>query len=290
MSRRSRLMSRLSELLEEAIGQIDASPAIEQLERRAAVARRGPRRRGAVLTLLSVVAAVVVVSAVLLVRGGGSDPVRVQSDGGVGSAALPGGLVVVTADGQLELRSSVDGQLIRTLAENADVSSGSSIAVTPDGETVYFNQRTSDATNLVSVPVAGGHVTPFGGLQCCLQHAAVSPDGRWLAFTGVPNRSDAGRDILLHDLQAHDGSSTIYDRRWTSSPATDLDRGISGLTWAPDSHHVAFSLFTGSATDGAPRVLDIDSAQSTLLDSLPTITTPVVSSRYLGATGNMLGV
>jgi WD40 repeat protein len=196
----------------------------------------------------------------------------------------------LTTDGHVELRSSVDGQLIRTLAEHADASTGSSVSISPDRETVYFNVQTGDVTNLASVPVAGGQVTPFGGSQCCLQHAAVSPDGRWLAFTGVPNRSDAGRDILLYDLQAHDGSSAIYDRRWTSSTLTDLDRGISGLAWAPDSHHLAFRLFTGSATDGAPRVLDIDSAQTTLLDSLPTINTAAAWSGYLGATGNMLGV
>jgi hypothetical protein len=177
------------------------------------------------------------------------------------------------------------------LAEGKDADGSTSLSATPDGGNVYFIREPSECTGCASiavVPIAGGPITNALGAGCCIRSPAVSPDGRWLAFTGVPNRSDAGRAILLRALNV---PSSTEGKQWTSEAA--LNVGIVNLAWAPDSRHLAF-VQADAADCKCQRLLDIDASESTLLDHAPRIEIQGADgmswSGYLGETGQMLAV
>ena len=282
-------MSDIQELLQRA-----AEPTGElDLER---VQREGRRHRQRPFKVAGAAVAVVAITALVTVAvvddEQRSAPVIAPHPAEV-AAGRPPELVVVTGDGQVQVRSSLDGRLIRTLAERAVARDGSGLSVTPDGATLYFTASMplfGGAANMASVPVAGGDVTRVWGGGCCGEDPAVSPDGRWLASSGVPNASDAGQDILLLDLQAHGSDNVIYDRRWHATTVPGSPRAVSQLTWAPDSRHIAFRLGPASGGNGAMHVLDIEEPESTPLDTLATVAFDARTYGYLGDTGQMLGV
>jgi len=233
----------------------------------------------------------------ILLATGSDDRPRIATAGPKASTALPGEIVAVTTDRRLVVMSSADRRVIRVLAEDAlaegkDADGSTSLSVTPDGQTVYFMRQPADCmtcASIAAVPTAGGSITNPLGAGCCIRSPAVSPDGRWLAFTGVPNRSDAGRAILVRALDAASGGTE--DRYWSSE--APLSIGIVNLSWAPDSRHLAF-VQADAADCKCLRRLDIDAPESTLLDHAPRIEIKgadgMSSPVYLGETGQMLAV
>jgi hypothetical protein len=224
-------------------------------------------------------------------------PTRVQTPTLPAVAPMPSGIAAVTTDHRLVLLSP-SGEVLRTLSEDAiaegkDADGATSLSVTPDGKSLYFMRPACGGCTptIAAVAIEGGVTTnPTGEGSCCVREPAVSPDGRWLALTGVPNQSDAGRDILLIDLAKPQPTSLPVDRQWSSNAT--LSAGISGLTWL-DATHLLF--VQGDAPDGAvPRVLDIDVPQDTLLDQLPPL--PIQGADALGRlavrgdTGELLAV
>jgi hypothetical protein len=160
----------------------DAWPRV----RLAAQARRR-RRLAARYALAGLSAAAAVIGAVVLtaiLRHGG-DGTRIA---GTGGPARPHELVAIE-NGKVLVLDSQDGHVIRPLVEERDAQNASSVAVTPDGKTVFFTRaiRTpgceQDAVaEIVTVPVGGGELRTVAHGQ----QPVVSPDGGQIAF-GAPD-------------------------------------------------------------------------------------------------------
>jgi hypothetical protein len=284
-------------------GGVSPVTADEAQRRATAWERAGPTRRGGarhrrIAVVVALTVALIAGAAFLVVGTGHDTSVRVESSGQPRSPT--GEVVAVTSDGRLVVLASGDGHIVRVLANDAvaqgkDADGSTSLSVTPDGQTVYFMRQPAGCggcASIASVPVAGGPITNPIGQGCCIREPAVSPDGHWLAFTGVPGKSDAGREILLRDLTvARPPQALVYDRLWDSR--FTLDVGVGEFAWAPDSRHLAF---VGRDTRGGtpPRVLDTKASQSILLDQLPPVLIKGADGMsgvgYLGHTGQMLAV
>src|ERR1700730_446690 len=291
---------RLDELRRElAVAAQDQPPVQSDARHRVQRLVRRHRARGAGMVGLVVVAVVVAEVAILRPT---ERETRISTGPRITAAGMPGEVVAVTTDGRLVVMRSTDGHVTRQLASDAVVDprglngEALSLAITPDGKTVYFMSNAFSGATISSVPLAGGPVTNVLGQGCCVHSPAVSPDGRWLAYSGVPDRSDAGRDILLLDLSLPRGpTAASYTRRWTSSTPLGPGIGIGPLAWAPDSQHLAF-IHNDSPDPRSPRVLDINAPESTLLDQLPAVHLPDGQpgqarwAGYLGNTGDMLGI
>jgi hypothetical protein len=80
------------------------------------------------------------------------------------------------------------------------------VTVSPDGATEYYARATGGRcsngdpiTEIVSVSITG---TVAKSIAANVHYPEVSPDGRHLAFTGLPGCSDAGSAVLMLDLRA----------------------------------------------------------------------------------------
>ena len=80
-------------------------------------------------------------------------------------------------------------------------------------------------------------LTDFGGPVC---RATVSPDGRWIAFVGYPNRRISFQTSVVHVMPRHGGEIVALPH----PQALDVDQGIQ---WLPDSS----GLLTLLIADGA---------------------------------------
>jgi dipeptidyl aminopeptidase/acylaminoacyl peptidase len=181
------------------------------------------------------------------------------------SGGYPSWIVAVKYDGRLVVLDARTGKVVRTLARNAVAENGvGGVSVSSDGQRVYFTRqttakcddnvggRTDALSEIASVPVRGGAVRSEVSAS---RWPAVSPDGRYLAFAGVPICSGAGRTIVLKSLVAG-----VPDRRFQTVDVPDGTPGtVAELAWAPDSRHLVFRRDIGSTY---PYVLDIDTARA----------------------------
>src|SRR5207302_1591950 len=81
------------------------------------------------------------------------------------------------------------------------------LAVTPDGKTVYFVSEEPATVSCNGQPFTEiDEVSTLGGVPKTVygpaRSPAISPDGRYLAFAGVPECSDTGARIFVRDLHA----------------------------------------------------------------------------------------
>lgn len=118
---------------------------------------------------------------------------------------------------------------------------GGSIEWTPDGREILFSAlRTEDAeyqwreSEVYAVNVVDGTIRQLTTRRGPDQSPAVSPDGRWVAYTGYDWTDDTYIDSNLY-VMGIDGSSP---RALTAS----LDRTPRGLIWAPDNGGVYFNV------------------------------------------------
>jgi WD40-like Beta Propeller Repeat len=212
-----------------------------------------------------------------------------------GAKSYPARIVAVTYDGRLLVASAEDGHALRLLATDANAAGG--LAVSPDGSTVYYARDTRNGcangdpiTAIAAISVAGGNATD---LVTNVRFPAVSPDGRYLAFTGIPNCSDAGRAILVRDLYSTTHVNGSYDGVWgPRSPASPWV-GIQSVSWAPDSRHILFTHASSTSTgadDALPRLLDTRARFQTYLDTSPVVrVAPNVVCCYLGTKNALVG-
>jgi hypothetical protein len=222
-----------------------------------------------------------------------------RGDGGVQPASLkayPSRMVAVTYDGRLVVASTDDGHALRVLATDANAAGG--IAVSPDGNTVYYARDTGNRcangdpiTAIASIPVTGGDATE---LVTNVRFPAVSPDGRYLVFTGIPNCSDAGRAILVRDLYSTTHVNGSYDGVWGPQSPESPWVAIQSLSWAPDSRHLLFTHASSRSTgadDALPRLVDTRARFQTYLDTSPVVRVVpnVVACCYLGTKDALVG-
>ena len=253
---------RLREAMQARVEGVDAPTMAIRPER--------PRRVWPAVAAGFALIVVVAIVVALLASGHDDDPIPPAS------TPYPSRIVAVTTDGRVILASSKDGHALRTLASGA--LAGGGLAVSPDGRTVYYAEieqaycpgdpERIPVTRIMSIPVQGG--TPEE-IATNVRYPTVSPDGRYLAFTGIPNCSDAGQSVLVKDLYAGARSRGPYDGSWGPKvfAGTTL-RGVGGLSWAPDSRHVLFTWFDapGGQYTG---VLDTRAPNTTFLDTSPRV-------------------
>ena len=209
--------------------------------------------------------------------------------------SYPSRIVAVTYDGRLMVASARDGHTLRVLATDANAAGG--LAASPDGKTVYYARDTGNRsangdpiTAIASIPVTGGDARD---LVTNVRFPAVSPDGRYLAFTGIPNCSDAGRAILVRDLYSTTHGNGSYDGVWGPQSAASPWVGIQSLSWAPDSRHILFTHASSTSTgaeDALPRLLDTHARFQTYLGTSPVVrVAPNVACCFLGAKDTLVG-
>lgn len=224
-----------------------------------AVRPERPRRVWpAVAAGFAIVLVVAVVVAVIARGDGGEDAVHPAA------TPYPSRIVAVTYDGRLVVLDSRTGRVVRTLARDADASNGhAGVSVSPDGKFAYYTRTTAATcdenldgkqepiTDIAAVRVSGqGRAMR---VAANVRWPAVSPDGRYLAYSGIPNCSDAGQAIVISGL--------VPGARGLRFDSVNVPAGtpgtVYGLAWAPDSRHLLFHWDIGSTY---PYVLDTAAA------------------------------
>jgi hypothetical protein len=189
--------------------------------------------------------------------GAASGPTSAAHPGspGTGPSASPApaqgrtrAVVAVTSAGALVVLDAATGAVERTLVPSAV--NGDEVAVSPDGSTVYYEERTGCDDQVRSVPLAGGtpRVVATGALP------ALSPDGTRLAIarepaTGTrqlapscvpdPSALTASYTLVVRDLRSGRETSFPMSPQLVSN---GLPFPISHLSWAPDGARLAVSI------------------------------------------------
>lgn len=107
----------------------------------------------------------------------------------------------------------------------------------PDGQTIYVSGiRKSEAeylnndSEVYAISLGTGAITPLTDRKGPDTNPAVSPDGKWIAYTGYDDRSYTSHVSNLYVMDASGGGK----RAWAAS----LNDSPSGVTWATDSSGV----------------------------------------------------
>jgi WD40 repeat protein len=161
-----------------------------------------------------------------------------------GSGANRPPIVAVTTAGVVEVLNPVSGVATAALTQPQDAI-GDEIAISPDGQTVYFAVKNGCTDDIESVPAAGGtpKVVTTGVLP------ALSPDGTELAlvrepYSGGPERITYGcssaspanskAEVVVRNLAA--GTEQVYP-----APAGMMTYPVSHLSWAADGKSLLVS-------------------------------------------------
>lgn len=110
----------------------------------------------------------------------------------------------------------------------------------PDGRALVYasGPRVPDAeyewreSEVYSVDVATGTIKQLTTRKGPDNNPSISPDGKWIAYTGYDHTTDTWIDSKLY-LMASDGSG--------SKLLLDMDRSPQNLTWAPDGSGIYFT-------------------------------------------------
>ncbi|REK11265.1 MAG: S9 family peptidase [Acidobacteria bacterium] len=137
---------------------------------------------------------------------------------------------VVTAEGGTP-RQLTDGEY----------HSGGDLSWTPDGSEILFSSLRDDEweyaireSDVYAVNVRSGAIRQLTTRKGVDQDPVVSPDGKWVAYTGYDWTDDTYIDSKLH-LMRLDGSDVRV-------LTPELDRSPFGLMWAEDSSGVYFNV------------------------------------------------
>lgn len=265
----------------------------------ASTARRHARgrARGWQVSLAGFAAAATVVLAVV-----GLIALRADDDGGP-SIAGPGvataptdatsgpereplpNFVAVKEDGRVVVITNADGRE-RQIADGAD--DLTTLAVTPDGEGVYFSRPGSEASEcgpnreIAFAPTDGGEVRV---IVTDAADPAVSPNGKRLAYAAYAGSDGCANPTALVVRRIKAGPKVAAGETWTVGTE---DESVFAPSWAPDSRHVTFAL---RRDDGITtyEVLDVNNADSLSDGDLIALPPRVHSYGYFGESHHLLG-
>ncbi len=131
----------------------------------------------------------------------------------------------------------------------------------PDGRWVYFLSSRSGKTNVWRIPVAGGEAEMLTDWKGEIGTYAVSPGGKWVAFTAVEEAIDEEkakkekRDFRVIDESPRNQSLWIIPAEAASDGKRMPKKIASGpfhienFDWSPDSRHIAFERWPNPSAD-----------------------------------------
>ena len=155
----------------------------------------------------------------------------------------------------IDVISSKTGHLIRTLATDVAVNSGlPQPTVAPSGIVYFDNAYDVNSTpneQILSVPLTGGPVTVVADGH----DPVISPNGDLLAY--LTNDFTPPEGIVVRNLVT--GASSTWE-------APNNSPFIAGLSWAPGSKSLSFTMTTGTTASAAleASVLDLSSPSRSL--------------------------
>jgi len=116
-----------------------------------------------------------------------------------------------------------------------------------DGKTLYVSgTRKPDAeylrndSEIYAVDVAGGSIKALTERKGPDANPTVSPDGRWIAYTGYDDKNETSTLSNLYLMDRDGGAKRLWQSRLTESPAN--------LAWAHDGSGVYFTAGTKGST------------------------------------------
>ncbi len=131
--------------------------------------------------------------------------------------------------------------------------SAGSPVFSPDSRFVYFKSERSDKPNVWRIAVDGGEAEMLTDWKGSLGQHQVSPDGKWVAFTGRPQDEEKEKAKKeKRDFQVIDETPETHSL-WVIPAEADAEGKrpvrklfdaayhIVGFDWAPDSRRIAFS-------------------------------------------------
>jgi dipeptidyl aminopeptidase/acylaminoacyl peptidase len=132
-------------------------------------------------------------------------------------------------------------------------------AFAPDGRYVYFTSARSGKMNVFRILIEGGEAEMITDFKGSVNAFKVSPDGKWVAFTGYEPPLDLEtakkekRDFrtvdadpeshALHIVPAEDDSNGKRVQKKL------LDYHVANFDWSPDSRHIVFEHWPGPLAD-----------------------------------------
>gem|GEM_PF-1691058 len=158
------------------------------------------------------------------------------------TAHWPPEIVVVTGLSRIEVLSSRTLRVIRTLATNSGLFSGSQTLAPSSSGLLFFDSSTKGPSEKVfSVPLKGGAVRTIAYGRT----PAISPDGKLLAYVAETRIVPRPTGIVVRNL------ATGSQRTWLLA---NPDIYIPAMTWSPDDRHL--SVTTSVAVSPTTWVLD----------------------------------
>lgn len=163
--------------------------------------------------------------------------------------------------------------------------SATSPAFSPDGRFVFFASNRGGARQIFRIAVDGGEAEALTSFKGAVGTFAVSPDGKWVAFTGRetdPNDERAvkeKRDWKVADENPRNQSLYLsavepgLDGKRPWKRAATGPYNIGNFDWSPDSRRIAYEARpTPGADDGRKADIwevEIETAKVTALAATP---------------------
>ncbi len=170
-----------------------------------------------------------------------------------------------------------------------------------DGRTLYISgTRKPDAeylrndSEIYAVDVASGSIKPLTDRKGPDANPTVSPDGRWIAYTGYDDRNETSTLSNLYLMDRDGGAKRLWQGRLSESPANLAwahdGSGLYFTTGEKGSTSVYFAPLTGELrrlTDGVQELSGLsiaDTGQAAAVRSTPTrpgylVTFPLSAAR-----------
>lgn len=142
---------------------------------------------------------------------------------------------------------------------------GSGLAFSPEGRFLFYVASEPGGRGVWRVPVAGGAPERVTGWDGALGRYRISPDGKWIAFTGIapsPEKEQArkqkrdwrvvGEKLRNHGLWV---SAAVPGVAGSAQPRRLVQAAydVVNFDWSPDSRFIAFEHQPDSSEDSWPR-------------------------------------
>ena len=162
-----------------------------------------------------------------------------------------------------------------------DDKGSSNPSFSPDGGFIYFTSDRSGKNNIYRIAVAGGEAEKLTDFKGALGTYKVSPDGKWVAYTGAETPADEEkakkekRDFRVVDEDRPNNTLFLIpaeaaaDGKRAAKKVLQATYHVESFDWSPDSRRIAFehqpSSFADDWTKADISELHVESGQVKVL-------------------------